>query len=170
MPRGGSVHCHRVTTPLGVSTKQASHRLLQCAQIDTMPSCVQFGAIDFGSTSGLADPEGMPRLHVRDYLPNLKTVIWGGSYASSLMFSATYRFHFKWVRCEHGIQLKESFSQNHTPTRTHKNDIFMDDITLVFVVIIRGDVQGYRCEVLAENIVQPQNYRRSNFSYLQFPT
>ena len=85
-----------------------SHRLLQCAQTGTMPLCMQLGTSDFGSTSGIADPECMPRLHVRDYLPNLKTVVRGGSYASSLMFSATDEFRSEWVRYEHEIQLKES--------------------------------------------------------------
>ena len=50
-----------------------------------MPLCVQLGASDFGSTSDLADPEDMPILRYRSYLPILKTMVRGGSYAFSLL-------------------------------------------------------------------------------------
>ena len=56
-----------------------------------MPSCVQLGATDFGSTSDLVDPEGMPKLGYRVYLLKLTTGVRGGSYASS-------KLRTRWVR------------------------------------------------------------------------
>ena len=35
-----------------------------------MPPCMQLGATDFGSTSDLADPEGMPNSTVQGFIPS----------------------------------------------------------------------------------------------------
>ena len=72
------------STPRRVNTERAGHGPPRCAQSGAMPSCVQLGATDFGSTSDLADPEGMPNSTVQElYLPRLTTGVRGGCYASS---------------------------------------------------------------------------------------
>ena len=58
-----------------------------------MPSCVQLGASDFGSTSDLADPEDMPILRYRVLPSKFEDDGTRGSYASSSMYAAITGFN-----------------------------------------------------------------------------